>query len=198
MRPEEKLELIEEKLDQLSTKQLELIEHHQKQPFYYRWLATPDPKLDATNIAIARLEKDKENYFKVIQAAASVPPPPTLAPEKDWSKAPFYSKTLKTWNFDYPVDQMGFYLTSLTGIGIISKAFWKTWNMKLAEKAIQQNIADDIDVYLHRSGFPDEKQLLRAMKSRSRHITSAIALGVGLVGVFTTFVQYKNKNRSIK
>jgi hypothetical protein len=93
---------------------------------------------------------------------------------------------------------MGFYLTSLTGIGIISKAFWKTWNMKLAEKAIQQNIADDIDVFLHRSGFPDEKQLLRAMKSRGRHITSAIALGVGLVGVFTTFVQYKNKNRFIK
>jgi hypothetical protein len=51
---------------------------------------------------------------------------------------------------------MGFYLTSLTVIGIISKAFWKTWNMKLAEKSIQQNIADDIDVYLHRSGFLDE------------------------------------------
>jgi hypothetical protein len=143
------LKLIQEKLDQLSTKQLELVKANQQQVKTYEQQKTiyqqlfgqpplpPDPELEAINTQITDLKGREGEYFKVIQAATSVPPPPTLALEKDWSKAPFYSKTLKTWNFDYPVDQMGFYLTSLTGIGIISKAFWKTWNMKLAEKAIQ-------------------------------------------------------------
>ena len=70
--------------------------------------------------------------------------------------------------------------------------------MKQARKAIELKILDDIDVYLHRSGFKDENQLLRAMKSRTRYVTSAFALGIGLVGAFTTFVQYKNKNRFLK
>ena len=121
-----------------------------------------------------------------------------MVTEKDWSKAPFYSEKLKSWNFDYPVDQMGFYLTSITGMVIVSKALWKSWNMKQARKAIELKILDDIDVYLHRSGFNDENQLLRAMKSRTRYVTSAFALGIGLVGAFTTFVQYKNKNRFLK
>jgi hypothetical protein len=61
------LKLIQEKLDQLSTKQFELVKANQQQPLYYRWLATPDPDIQALNTQIARLERDKENYFKVIQ-----------------------------------------------------------------------------------------------------------------------------------
>ena len=67
MKPEEKLELIQEKLHTLSAKQLQMVEARQEQPFYYRWLATPDAKLEAIKTEIARLEKREENYFKVIQ-----------------------------------------------------------------------------------------------------------------------------------
>ncbi len=61
------LKLIQEKLDQLSTKQLELVQHHQQQPFYYRWLAPSDPKLDALNTQIADMKRREGEYFKVIQ-----------------------------------------------------------------------------------------------------------------------------------
>jgi hypothetical protein len=123
MKPDEKLELIEQEIKQLSTKQLELVKANQQQVKTYEQQKTiyqqlfgqpplpPDPELEAINTLITDLKRREGEYFKVIQAAASVPPPPTLALEKDWSKSPFYSKT------------------------------WKTWNMKLAEKAIQQNIA---------------------------------------------------------
>jgi hypothetical protein len=67
MPPDEKLEKIQEEIKQLWQKQLEMVEGYQQQPFFYRWLAATNPKLEAINNQIARLEKDKENYFKVIQ-----------------------------------------------------------------------------------------------------------------------------------
>jgi hypothetical protein len=69
------LELIQEKIDQLSTKQLELVKHHQQQLKYHEQQKTlyqqlfgqpplpPDPESEAIKTDIARLEKDKENYF---------------------------------------------------------------------------------------------------------------------------------------
>ena len=38
-----------------------------QQPFYYRWLATPDPKLEAIKTDIADLKRREGEYFKVIQ-----------------------------------------------------------------------------------------------------------------------------------
>ena len=61
------MKLIQEKLEKLSAKQLQMVEARQEQPFYYRWLATPDPKLEAIKTEIADLKKREENYFKVIQ-----------------------------------------------------------------------------------------------------------------------------------
>jgi hypothetical protein len=61
------LKLIQEKLDQLSTKQLELVEQHQQQPFYYRWLATPDPKLDAINSQIADLKRREGRIYNILE-----------------------------------------------------------------------------------------------------------------------------------
>ena len=66
MQPDERLELIQEKLDQLSVKRLELVERRQQQPFYYRWLVS-DTKLEAINTDIADLKRREENYFKVVQ-----------------------------------------------------------------------------------------------------------------------------------
>jgi hypothetical protein len=60
------MKLIQEKLEILSAKQLEMIEA-QQQPFYYRWLAIPDPKLEAIKTEIARLEKREGELYKVIQ-----------------------------------------------------------------------------------------------------------------------------------
>ena len=171
---EEKIEKIQQELKQLSQKQLELskahrqrIKSHEEQKTLYQHLfgqppLQPDPELQSVNSEIEDLKEQRRDYFKILQAAASIPPP---VPEKDWSKSPFYSHTLKSWNFDYPVDQMGFYVTTLTGIGIVSKALWRSYNIRKAYTAIQMGIKDDIDVYLHRSGLNEEKDVYRAMKS---------------------------------
>ena len=96
----DEIEKIQQKLEQLSQKQLELAKARQQQSFLYRWLQQSDPELQAVNSQIEDLEEQRREYFKILQAAASIPPP---VPEKDWSKSPFYSHTLKSWNFDYPV-----------------------------------------------------------------------------------------------
>jgi hypothetical protein len=63
----EKIEKIQKKLEQLSQKQLELQKTHQQQFFLYRWLQGPDPELESVKDEITRLEKDKDNYFKILQ-----------------------------------------------------------------------------------------------------------------------------------
>ena len=105
MTNDEKIKEIQQELKQLSQKQVELSKSHQQRFFLYRWLQGPDPELQAVISKIENLKEDKRRLYDILQAAASIPPP---VPEKDWSKSPFYSHTLKSWNFDYPVDQMGF------------------------------------------------------------------------------------------
>jgi hypothetical protein len=93
---------------------------------------------------------------------------------------------------------MGFYLTTLTGIGIVSKALWRSYNIKKACTAIKAGVQEDIDVYLHRSGFTEEKHVLRVMQSRHRFVTTALAKWAAIGGLFAVMVQLKNKNRSNK
>ncbi len=83
----------------------------------------PDPELQSVKDEIEDLKEQRRRLYDILQAAASIPPP---VPVKEWSKSPFYSHTLKSWNFDYSVDQMGFYVTTLIGIGIVSKALWRS------------------------------------------------------------------------
>ena len=192
MTNEEKIKDIQQELKQLSQKQVELSKSHQQQFFLYRWLQGPDPELQSVKEEIARLEKDKDNYFKILQAAASIPPP---VPEKDWSKSPFYSHTLKSWNFDYPVDQMGFYVTTLTGIGIVSKALWRSWNIKKAAEMLEKGVESEIlSFHRHFSGLNNE-QLKDARMMRQAVKLKAFAFTGLLVTGFTAFVQLKNKNR---
>jgi len=203
---DEKIEIkeIQKKLEQLSQRQLELskahqlrVKSHEEQKTLYQRLfgqppLQPDPELQSVKDEIARLERDKDNYFKILQAAASIPPP---VEEKDWSESPFYSHTLKSLNFASPADQMGLYVTTLTGIGIVSKALWRSYNIRKAYAAIQMGIEEDIGVYLHRSGLTEEKHVCRAMQSRNRYIRFAFGKWAALVASFTAFVQLKNRNR---
>jgi hypothetical protein len=157
---------------------------------------SPDPELQAVKEEIEDLKKDKDNYFKILQAAASIPPP---VPEKDWSKSPFYSHTLKSWKFDYPVDQMGFYVTTLTGIGIVSKALWRSWNIKKAAEIFRQGVDSaepgKFHFHMHNSGLASEKNLVSAMASRGFITGKSLAVAGLLVTGFAAFVRLKNKNR---
>jgi hypothetical protein len=157
----------------------------------YRWLQGPDPELQSVKDEIAHLKTREVEYLKILQAAASIPPP---VEEKDWSESPFYSHTLKSLNFASPADQMGLYVTTLTGIGIVSKALWRSYNIRKAYAAIQMGIEEDIGVYLHRSGLTEEKHVCRAMQSRYRYVRFAFGKWAALVASFTAFVQLKNRN----
>ena len=195
---DEKIEIkeIQKKLEQLSQKQVELSKSHQQQFFLYRWLQGPDQELQSVKDEIARLDRREQEYLKILQAAASIPPP---VPEKDWSKSPFYSHTLKSWNFDYPVDQMGFYVTTLTGVGIVSKALWRSWNIKKAAEIFKQGVDSaepgKFDFHMHNSGLASETNLVRAMASRGFITGKSVAVAGLLVTGFAAFVQLKNKNR---
>ncbi len=193
---DEKIEKIQQELKQLSQKQVELSKAHQRQFFLYRWLQGSDPELQSVISEIDRLERGKENYFKILQAAASIPPP---VPEKDWSKSLFYSRTLKSWNYDYPADQMGFYVTTLTGIGVMSKALWRSWNIKKAAEIFKEGVdsaeSGKFDFHMHNSGLSSEKNLVRAMASRGYQTGKAFAVAGLLVTGFAAFVQLKNRNR---
>jgi hypothetical protein len=90
---------------------------------------------------------------------------------------------------------MGFYLTTLTGIGFTLKAVWKSYNVGKAAEAIERKLEEDVGVFTHRAGFSNEKQILWAMKSRHRFIATAAGLSLGMVGLFASFVQFKNRNR---
>ena len=193
---DEKIEQIQQELKQLSQKQVELSKAHQQQFFLYRWFQGPDPELESVKDEITRLDRREQDIYKILQAAASFPPP---VPEKDWSKSPFFSHTLKSWNFDYPVDQMGFYVTTLTGIGIVSKALWRSWNIKKAAEIFRQGVDSaepgKFDFHMHNSGLASEKNLVRAMASRGFITGKSVAVAGLLVTGFAAFVQLKNKNR---
>jgi hypothetical protein len=101
------------------------------------------------------LKRREQEYLKILQAAVSIPPP---VPKKDWSKSPFYSHALRSRNFDYPADQMGFYLYTLTGIGILSKALWMSWNIKKAAEMLEKGVETEmLSFHRHFSGLNNEQ-----------------------------------------
>ena len=138
---------------------------------------------------IEDLEEIKGRLYDILQAAASIPPPVL---EKDWSKSPFYSHTLKSWNYDYPVDQMFLYVTTLTGIGILSKALWRSWNIKKSAELLEQGGGESELLSVHRRFYnlelKDQVFLRRFLKMK------ALAKAGLLMTGFVAFVQLKNKN----
>jgi hypothetical protein len=120
---------------------------------------------------------------------------PQPEPEKDWSKSPFYSKTLKELNFDYGPDQFGFYGATLTGFGIVARAGWRSWNIKMASRAMEKGLNDgSLDFHIHHSGKTNEQQITRAINTRHFAVGRAVALAGLLMGTVTAFVQFKNRN----
>ncbi|KAJ2986916.1 hypothetical protein HDV02_006458 [Globomyces sp. JEL0801] len=205
---EEKIEKIQQELKQLSQRQMELSKAHQQRVMSHEEQKTlfqhlfgqlplpPDPELESVNSKIQDLKEDKRRLYDILQAAASVPPP---IPEKDWSNSPFYSHTLKAWNFDYPVDQMGFYVSTLTGVGIVSKALWRSWNIRKAAEIFKEGVDSvepgKFEFHMHNSGLNNEKNLVTAMVSRGYITGKAFAVAGLIVTGFAAFVQLKNKNR---
>jgi hypothetical protein len=152
----------------------------------------PDPELQSVNSKIEDLKEDKRQIYGILQAAASIP---LLLPETDWSKSPFFSHTLKSRNFDYPVDQMGFYVTTLIGFGIVSKAFWRSWNIKKAAEMLDNGVESEmLSFHRHFSGLNNE-QLKDARMMRRVVKLKAFAFTGLLVTGFAAFVQLKNRNR---
>jgi len=189
---DEKIEKIQQDLKQLSQKHLELSKAHQQQFFLYRWLQGPDPELQSVKEEIEDLKEEKRRLYDILQAAASIPPP---VPEKDWTKSPFYSHTLKSWNLDYPVDQMGFYVTTLTAIGVLSKGLWRSWNMKKGAELLANGVESEmLPFHRHFSGLNNE-QLKDVGMARKVVKLKAFAFAGLLVTGFSAFVQLKNRNR---
>jgi len=221
---DEKIEKIQQDLKQLSQKHLELSKAHyqrvksykerlqafeqkvkdyeQQKSLYQRLFGQPplqpdpeflvDPELQSVKEEIEDLKEEKRRLYDILQAAASIPPP---VPEKDWTKSPFYSHTLKSWNLDYPVDQMGFYVTTLTAIGVLSKGLWRSWNMKKGAELLANGVESEmLPFHRHFSGLNNE-QLKDVGMARKVVKLKAFAFAGLLVTGFSAFVQLKNRNR---
>jgi hypothetical protein len=69
----------------------------------------------------------------------------------------------------------------LTGIGIVSKALWRFWNIKKAADILSQGVdaaePGKFDFHMHNSGLAREKNLGRAMAVRGYMTGKAIAAG---------------------
>ena len=129
MTNDEKIEKIQQELKQLSQRQVELSKAHQQQFFLYRWLQGPDPELQSVKDEIARLEKDEENYFQILQVAASIPPP---VEEKDWSHVPFYWKRLTKFGLITPAEQINAYNSfagGMVGLGYAASNFYRAHHL---------------------------------------------------------------------
>ena len=94
---------------------------------------------------------------------------------------------------------MGFYLFTLTGIGIVSNALWRSWNIKKAAEIFRQGVDSaepgKFHFHMHNSGLASEKNLASAMASRGFITGKSLAVAGLLVTGFAAFVQLKNKNR---
>ena len=125
---DEKIQKIQQELKQLSQKQLELAKSHQQQFFLYRWLQR-DPELQSVKAEIARLDRREQVYFKILRAAASIPPP---VPEMDWSKSPLYWKRLAKFGLITPAEQLNaytYFTGGMVGLGYAASNFYRAHHL---------------------------------------------------------------------
>jgi hypothetical protein len=89
----------------------------------------PDPEWQSVNDEIARLDRRELEYFKILQAAASIPPP---VEENDWSKTPFYWERLTKFGLITPAEQMNGYFTfagRMVGLGYALSNFYRAHHL---------------------------------------------------------------------
>jgi hypothetical protein len=88
-------------------------------------VSQPDPELQAVKEEIAHLKTREVEYKKILQAAASIPPP---VPEKDWSDGPIYLKRLAKFGLITPGEQLDAYnlfAAGMVGIGYAASSFYR-------------------------------------------------------------------------
>ena len=138
---DEKIEQIQQELKQLSQKHLELSKSHQQrlksygeQKTLYQHLfgqppLPPDPELQSVKDEITRLDRREQDIYKILQAAASSPPP---VPEVDWSKSPLYWKRLANFGLVTPADQFNAYTSfagGMVGLGYAASNFYRAHHL---------------------------------------------------------------------
>ena len=199
-----KLRHVEQELQKRFAKRRQLIEAHEshyeayktQKTIFQRFFGQPPfaqdlVGLDSIDAEIADFQEQRRIYADILSSARRP------VPEQDWLNHPFYSHNLKSWNFNYPADQLGLYLASLTGIGIVSKAIWRSWHIKRAAQVIQDSSADPGLVSFHRYFSRLNNDQLKDVARMRRHVTLR-ALGTAglLIGAFAAFVQLKNTRRT--
>ena len=94
---------------------------------------------------------------------------------------------------------MGFYVSILTGMGIVSKALWRSWNIKKAAEIFKEGVDSaepgKFDFHMHNSGLASENNLVRAMATRGYITGKAFAVAGLIVTGFVAFVQLQNRNQ---
>ena len=84
---QEKLERIDQELQELSAKQLKLAKEHNRSSFYRCWskvLSGPaDPELVALSDRIADLKLQRAQYFEIFQKAVTPSASPSIVTKRD-------------------------------------------------------------------------------------------------------------------
>jgi hypothetical protein len=185
---DEKIKEIQQELKQLSQKQVELSKAHQQQFFLYRWLQGPDPELESVKEEIKDLKEQRRDIYKILQAAASIPPP---VEEKDWSKSPLYSKTVqKLTGATTPFEQYGLYGSIIGGVYLISRSLFRSYH---AMKAIDFP-PDSQERLFHSFLARSTEEQLRyakvfAHRIRTRGVLGGLLLPIG----FISYIVQKHK-----
>ena len=140
---------------------------------------------------IARLEKDKAQYFIVIQNSASAPTPTPPPPPPDWSNAPLYSKRLSKIGLITPGEQYNLYLAfvpSVASLGYSIKYFYNSYH--LFELTKYKENSEQWTEHWARSGTTNPTQVklakLWANKFRVRGV-----IGLGPPGLLLWFLVSK-------
>ncbi len=189
---DQKIEKIQQELKQLSQKQVELEKTHQKrvksheeQKTLYQHLfgqppLQPDPELQSVKEEIAHLKNRELEYLRILQAAASIPPP---VPEKDWSNSLFYSKTVQNLiGANTPFEQYGLYGSMIGGVYLISRSLFRSYH---AVKAIEFPV-DSQERFYHSFLARATGEQLRHAQSfahqiRTRGLLGGILLPIGFI-----------------
>ena len=191
---DEKIEIkeIQKKLEQLSQRQLELskahqlrVKSHEEQKTLYQRLfgqppLQPDPELQSVKDEIARLDRREVEYLRILQAAASIPPP---VPEKDWSKFSLYSKTVqKLTGATTPFEQYGLYGSIIGGVYLISRSLFRSYH---ALKAIEFPPSSEDRVFHSFLARATGEQLRHAKvfahRIRTRGVLGGLLLPIGFI-----------------
>jgi hypothetical protein len=154
----------------------------------YRWLQGPDPELQSVKDEIEDLQEVKENIYKILIAAASIPPP---VPEVDWSKSPLYSKTVqKLTGATTPFEQYGLYASIIGGVFLISRSLFRSYH---ALKAIEFPPESEDRLFHSFLARATGEQLRHAKVFAHRLRTRGILGGILLPMGFITYLVQKHK-----